>query len=132
MSNKTAKVAPVQVEGMDAQSEESTKVIQLENTPVTVSQKLQLAGSFTKACKTLETLYTKREAFNVLFYGTGSIEPNELEEILLVPVGCSGYKDEDIFRISNPETLQKVKTFVNLELSGKIEELENQIVNFKL
>lgn len=132
MSNKSKEVAAVQVEGMAAPSAESSKVIQMETGTKTVSQMLQLAGGFTKDCKTLENLYTRREVFNQLFFGTGEQEPCDLEEVLLVPKGAGGYRDDDVFKIGNPETLLKIKTFVNMELSAKIEELENQIVNFKI
>ena len=132
MSNTSKTVAPSQVESGAATSEAPTKVVQMDNGNRTVDQVINMTAGLVKATRDLNTLYAMREKFNSLFFGTGDKDPKELKGVFLVPHSENRYGDDDSFKISNPETMLQIRALVGVGLSDRIEELENQIVAFKI
>lgn len=132
MSNKNANIATPQVEKGAAKSEESTKVIQMETPLSTVSQKLARGAIFSKMSKDIDLMYAQRERFNVLFFGTGDAEPQEIATVYLRPKNAdSNYlKESEMFKVKNPETILKIRGIIATDLATMIEELETKIVNF--
>lgn len=116
-------------------SETPAKVVVMETEAKTVSQMLNKASGFIKNTKDLETLYAMRERFNILFFGTGEESPKEIKYVALVPVGggSTSYRnEEESFKVIYPETVLKIRALVNVDLGQRIEELEKQIVGFKI
>lgn len=133
MSSKNSKVAPTQVEGYEQQSEAPTKVVQLPSEEFyTVSQMMSKASKLVKMSKDLDTLYVMRERLNSMFYGTGEEPPKEFKAVDLIQSGSDGYRESEKFRVSNPETVTKIRALVSVDLSDRIEELEKSIVSFRI
>lgn len=135
MSNTNKKVAAVQVEGTAPTGEESTKVIQMETETKTVSQMMNKASGLMKASKDLDGLYLQRERFNSMFFGLGEGDAQEIKHVFLQPASTENdtyLKEKDCFKVKNPATLVKIRAIVAIDMGEMIEDLENQIVNFKI
>jgi hypothetical protein len=90
------------------------------------------ASKLVKMSKDLDTLYVMRDRLNTMFFGTGEEAPKEFKAVDLIQAGSDGYRDSEKFRVSNPETVTKIRALVSVDLSDRIEELEKSIVAFRI
>lgn len=132
MKDRKPAAAPVEVETPAAASEAPTKVVQMETGAKTVSFMLRRANEVAKKAKSLELLYALREKFNTLFANPESGQPSEISAVYLVTPSASRYNDDGSFKVTNPETIQKIRELVSLDLADRIEAMEQEILTYQL
>lgn len=134
MSLKSAKAGlPPAVEA-NAASEAPTKVVKMDSEVLNVSTMISKANFFHRISRDLETLYSMHDRFNSMFFNPETLEGHEIKAVFLSLEDASErYVTQDkTFKVTNPETILKIRALVSLELANKITELENRVLTFTI
>lgn len=132
MRDKNQAAATGKVETPAAASEAPAKVVPMEMEVPTVSFMLMRANEVAKKAKNLECLYSMREKFNILFFNPETLQPSEISSVVLVTPDATRHSMDGTFKVTNPETIQKIRELVSLDLADRIEAMENELIHYKL